>query len=201
MPYIIRPRRPRSIVVAMLGALFLAGAAPAIAGAASCPVQASSHLLAKAGDNASYYQLRGSSFEEGRSGWTLNNAEVVEEAPEALETENSLQINPGGSAISPAFCVSSEYPSFRFYAKRTGGGYFGHLNVTLRVTTSFGLTLYVPVRWWFGVGGENWALSPVLGLANELPLLGNSTVSVQLIFQSTGSTWSIDDVLIDPYSR
>lgn len=201
MPYIIRPRRPRSIVLAVLGALFLVGAAPAMASAASCPSQHSSQLLSGLGDNASYYELKGSSFESGPGGWQLNNAEVVEEAPESLETESSLLIRPGGSAISPSFCVSSEDPSFRFFARRSGQGWFGRLQVTLRVTTAWGLTLYVPVHLWLDNNNENWALSPVLGLASELPLLGDGTVSVSLIFKSTGSSWAIDDVLIDPYSR
>jgi hypothetical protein len=179
----------------------LVGAAPAVASAASCPSQSSSRLLSGQGDNAQYYELKGSSFEASLSGWTLDNAQIVEDSPANLPTGKALRINPGGSATSPTFCVSSEYPSFRFYARRTGFGWLGHLQVTLRVTNSWGWTSYVPVRGWLDNNNENWALSPVLGLASELPLLGNGTVNVSLIFQSTGATWTIDDVLIDPYSR
>ncbi len=126
MPYIIRPRRVRSVVLAILGATALFGAMPALASAA-CPTPESSQLLAENGDNASYFLLEGSSFESGAPGWSLINAEVVSEGSEGAggDSGHAVLIHPGGEAISPAFCVSSNIPSFRFYAKQLSGGRFG----------------------------------------------------------------------------
>ena len=66
--------------------------------------------FAPLGDNSSYVLLAGGSFESGAPGWSLNNAEVVDEGPAAVGASHALLIGSGGSAVSPQFCVSSEYP-------------------------------------------------------------------------------------------
>jgi hypothetical protein len=203
MPYIIRPRRVRSVVLAILGATALFGAMPALASAA-CPTPGSSQLLAEQGDNASYFLLEGSSFEEGAPGWSLINAEVVSEGNEGIggETGHGVLIHPGGELVSPAFCVSSNIPSFRCYAKQQSSGWFGGaLNVSLRFRDGFGFTHTVPLS--FGLlGNGSWALSPVLELAKKLPWWAPDNVSVNLVFQpANGSSWVVDEVLIDPYAR
>jgi hypothetical protein len=200
MPYIIRPRRVWSVCVAVLGSLALLGAVPALASAA-CPEQESSQLLAYSGDNASYVLLEGSSFESGAPGWSLTNAEIVNEGPEAIGSENGLLINSGGQAVSPAFCVSTNVPSFRFFARERSGGLFGQLAVSLRFKDGFGVTHEVPVSLVLS-GNGSWALSPVLELVRKLPWWAPDNASVNLVFRpSLGSSWVIDDVLIDPYSR
>ncbi len=202
MPYIIRPRRVRSVLLAILGATALFGAMPALASAA-CPTPGSSQLLAETGDNASYFLLEGSSFEEGAPGWSLINAEDVSEGNEGIggSSAHAVVIHPGGEAISPAFCVSSNIPSFRFYAKQLSGGWGGLLSVSLRFKDGFGFTHTVPLS--FGLSSDgSWALSPVLELARRLPWWAPNNVNVNLVFQpANGSSWSIDEVLIDPYSR
>jgi hypothetical protein len=203
MPYIIRPRRVRSVVLAVIGSAALFSAVPAVASAA-CPTPESSSLLSSLGDNASYFLLSGSSFEAGAPGWSLDNAEIVKEGNEGVGGESgySLAINPGGEAVSPAFCVDSSIPSFRFFAKQRSSGWFGgRLQVNLRFKDGFGWTHEIPTS--EGVyGNSSWALSPVLELARILPWWAPHNVNVQLVFRPTnGSSWSIDEVLIDPYSR
>jgi hypothetical protein len=202
MPYIIRPRRVRSAVLAILGCVALLGAAPAIASAA-CPVQESAPLLSSFGDSASYFLLEGSSFESGAPGWSLTNAEVVNNGPAAIGSDHSLVIGRDGEAVSPGFCVSSNIPSFRFFARRLSRGWWGWsaLSVSLRFRNGWGYTQNVPVSAELS-GDGSWALSPALELARRLPWWAPDNVTVNLVFRPVGgSSWAIDDVLIDPYSR
>jgi hypothetical protein len=207
MPYIIRPKGARKFAAALFGTVLLIGAVPAAANAA-CPSNPSSALLAQYGDNAAYSLLPGSSFESGAPGWSLSNAEVVEGSG-VDGSSNALAIEPGGVAVSPAFCVSSEDPSFRFFVRQVSGG--GVLNVRLRWMN--------PRHRWFtsndipvgSLQGEtSWALSPTLELARKLSLwMPGSTANVELVFESSkarfepgpGGAWEIDGVYIDPYSR
>jgi hypothetical protein len=192
------------VVLALIGWAALFGALPAVA-SAECPEQEpSSQLLSKLGDSASYFLLEGSSFESGNSGWSLINAEIVNEGNRAAggHANYSVVINPYGEAISPAFCVSSNRPSFRFYAKQRSGGFFGgSLNVSLRLRDGFGVLHEVPVSTVLQ-GYSSWTLSPVLELAKKLPWWAPNNANVNLVFQpQNGSSWAIDEVLIDPYSR
>lgn len=205
MPYIIRPKGVRRFTATLFGTVVLIGALPAAA-LAACPSSPSSALLAQFGDTAAYSLLSGSSFESGAPGWSLTNAEVLSGSG-ANGGPGSLAIQPGGVAVSPAFCVSAEYPSFRFFARELSGG--GVLNVRLRWMNGHGFARNdIPVG--SLQGGESWALSPALELARKLPLLmPGSTATVELVFESSramfepgqGGTWAIDDVYIDPYSR
>jgi len=206
MPYIIRPKGPRRLVAALFGTMLLTGVAPAAASAA-CPSNPVSAALAAFGDNSSYSLLAGSSFDSGAPGWSLNDAEVLTGEGAAGEGANgdpyALAIAPNGSAVSPRFCVSSEYPTFRFFARETSGGdWNSSLNVSLRWTTGWGSReLGTPVA--SLQPNSSWTLSPTLRLASALPLwMPGSTLKVRVAFQpSGGGSWAIDDVYIDPYSR
>jgi hypothetical protein len=206
MPYIIRPKGARKIAALLFGTMLLICAVPAAASAA-CPSNPSSALLAQFGDNAAYSLLSGSSFESGAPGWSLTNAEVVSGSG-ANGGSGSLAIQPDGEAVSPAFCVSAEYPSFRFFARQISGG--GVLNVSLRsMNRHYRFTHDIPVGSLQGFT-TSWALSPSLELFKKLSLwMPGSTATVELVFESSrarfepgqGGTWAIDDVYIDPYSR
>ena len=198
MPYVKGIRR---LAAAAFTTALVAGAAPAVA-AASCPVQTSTAALARFGDDASYYLLTGSSFEGGASGWSLNHAEVVSEENE-LGGSHAVVIGRNGSVTSPEFCVSSEYPTFRFFAHTIG-------NANL-----FGSQLTVSLRWTDAVGfghqvnvgtlqpSNEWTLTPVLRLAGALPLwMPGATLKVRLVLQAAYSArWAVAGVFIDPYSR
>ena len=198
MPYVKGIRR---IAAAAFTTALVAGAAPAVA-AASCPVQTSTAALAKFGDNASYYLLTGSSFEGGASGWTLNHAEVVSEG-NAMGGTHAVLIDPNGSATSPEFCVSSEYPTFRFFAHTVGNAnLFGSsLTASLRWTDAMGWSHQVNVASLNPSG--RWTLTPVLRLASALPLwMPGATLKVRLVLQAGYSAkWAVAGVYIDPYSR
>jgi len=198
MPYVKGIRR---LAAAALTTALVAGAAPAVA-AASCPTVASTSALAKFGDNASYYLLSGSSFEGGASGWSLNHSEVVSEENE-MGGRHAVVIGRNGSATSPEFCVSSEYPTFRFFAHAMGNrNLFGsQLTASLRWTDAVGFGHQVTVATLQPT--DEWTLTPVLRLAGALPLwMPNSTLNVRLVLQAGYSArWAVAGVFIDPYSR
>jgi hypothetical protein len=209
MPYIIRPRHVHRFVAGLFGAFLLIGAAPAAA-STGCPQSATTLAFEKFGDRAAYTLVPGGLFESGAPGWSLSRAEVIGETPEeegprygdvgrlsrSEETSShSLAIFPGGYAVSPAFCVDAEYPSFRFLSRVLYGS-DGSLDVSLRWTDRRGTheTSDATLE-----GHSDWTLSPVLELASRLP--AGVTPSVRLVFQPTDGAWAISDVYVDPYRR
>lgn len=206
MPYIIRPRHVHRFVAGLFGAFLLTGAAPAAA-STGCPQSATSLAFANFGDSASYTLVEGGRFESGAPGWSLSGAQVIGDSPEqgnrgyedvghrGSARPRSLAIYPGGNAVSPAFCVDSERPSFRFLAKTLWGDH-GSLDVSLRWTDRRGTheTSDATIT-----GSERWTLTPVLELASKLP--AGVTPSVRFVFQPTDGAWAISDVYIDPYRR
>jgi hypothetical protein len=205
MPYIIRPRitwsaRSAAVAACAVGALIVA---PVSANAA-CPAAAISHPFAAFGDNAAYALAPGGSFESGAPGWALTGAGVVS-GNESYNVggggSHSLAIRPTGVAVSPALCVSTAYPTFRFFARRTSGTW-GVLNVILRWSEASGATHETTVA--AIQSGTSWTVTPALKLATTLPLWqAGSTLSARLVFkpEAYGGAWAIDDVYVDPYSR
>jgi hypothetical protein len=206
MSYVIGRGRARMVAAALVGTALLVGASPAAAGAA-CPSSPTSNAFAQFNDNASYVLVQGGNFESGAAGWSLTKAAVIEETGSPSGDHHALAIQPAGIAVSPAFCVSSEFPTFRFLIHRISGG--GALNVSLRWTDALGWSHKTPVA--SLQTGTSWSLSPVLKLATDLPLwMPGSTLTVKLAFESAegsifererGGTWGIDGVYVDPHSR
>jgi hypothetical protein len=157
--------------------------------------------FAQFGDSAQYTLAPGGSFESGAPGWSLSRASVVEgnESYNLVPGTHSLAIGSGGQAVSPWVCISSEYPTFRLMAKRVGGS--GLLNVSLQYVNVLGLGVNLSVA--NLESDPSWAPSPAMRLGNSLPLwLPGTSLQIRLVFQPGGtSSWSIDDVFLDPYSR
>jgi hypothetical protein len=186
----------------MLGAtvagsmLFLA--APALAGAA-CPSLETAKVFAGEGDEGNYALVAGGTFQNGAPGWSLTGAGVV--AGEGPGGTNALVLKPYAQAASPSFCVSSEYPTFRFLERQLGpSSFFSSLSVRLRWYDAMHVRREVEVASLSNDG--QWGPSPTLELASRLPLwMPNSTLRVQLVFKTSAVAWAIDDVYIDPYRR
>src|SRR5208283_342729 len=113
MPYIIRPKRATRRLCGTLAGIAAILAIPATASA--CSVGATSQPFAKYGDLASYELAEGGTFEDARIGNTNWGYE-------ATHGTRALEISPGGSAVSPAVCVSTEEPTFRFFMREAGRG-------------------------------------------------------------------------------
>lgn len=186
-----------SAAFALTGASALAAQSPSSTGCSSTPT---SNPFAQFGDGAAYSPLPGGSFESGATGWSLNGAAVAagNESYDVAGGWQSLAIQPSGVAVSPAFCVSTADPTFRFFARRTSGSW-GVLNVSLRWTDSTGATHETTVG--SLQSGTSWTPTPILALASTLPLWqASETLSAKLVFkpEQYGGAWAIDDVYVDP---
>ena len=149
MPYIVKPRRTRRIALASFAATLAIGALPAVANAEfgqsvaseECPSLPTSLRFQSSGDNAEYSAVPGGTFEGGSAtGWSLNDATLSTENEGPEGGSGSVVIQPGGSVVSPPFCVSNAYPTFRFFARKISGE--GSLNVRLRRTN--GHSFFIP---------------------------------------------------------
>ncbi len=197
----IRPKKACAAVVSLLASVLVVLTLPAAAGAASCASNATTHPFVQYGDDAAYSLVQAGSFESGASGWSLSKAAVVSGKGDQVDGgTHALEIQPSGEAVSPAFCVSAEYPSFRFFLRQTSGSW-AVLNVILRWTDSSGTTHETTAG--SLQTGTSWELSPIMQLGSSLPVEGGGTVSVRLVFKPEpyGGAWAVDDVYIDPYSR
>ena len=203
MPYLIRPRRLLGIAT---GALLAIAGLPAVAQAA-CPTTPVTNPFAQFGDSNDYSLLSGASFESGTTGWSLTKAAVAsgnESYKVRASTDaKSLVVQPTGIAVSPAFCVGIEHPSFRFFAKQASGSW-ATLNVKVRWKDSTGGVHDTTVGSLNGSSFTSWTPTWSLALASSLPLwMSGQTIQAQIVLdpEDYGGSWAIDDIFIDPYTR
>jgi hypothetical protein len=199
-------RRPRlrNLALGMVaGAVAIAGA-PAAASAATCTYGPLSTPFAQFGDSASYGLVPGGSFESGAPRWSLSQAAVASgnESFNVAGGSHSLAIQPTGTVMSPAICVSTASPTFRFFARQTSGSW-AQMNVVLRWTDAFGAVHDTTTGSLQG-SGPAWQVTPAFALSSTLPLWqAGQTLSVRLLFEPAqyGGAWAIDDVYVDPNGR
>src|SRR5689334_20358240 len=135
MPYIVRPRRCFSGAVVACSALLALGAGSAQAAKAKAisppteitPSQCVESTLTQpflyAGD-INYYTLTpgeaAGNFEG--TGWALSGGASIKKATLANGSVSSVLDLPSGSkAVSPSFCVNSEYPTARTMVRNVAG--------------------------------------------------------------------------------
>jgi hypothetical protein len=206
-----RARQRRASGAAVALAVALVAAFPAIA-SAGCPAAPLSQPFSQFGDNSWYQLAPGGSFEASTAGWVgqsgllgLAQSGVTvgdgNDAYNLMPGTHSLTVGPNGYAVSPPVCISSEYPTWRFVAHQLGGASSSPLNVSLRWVNVLGVGVETGAGSLSGY--SRWTPSPVMKLANSVPLwMPGSTLMVQLVFRAgAGSTYSIDDVYLDPYRR
>lgn len=89
---------------------------------AVCPGQTFSQPFEAFGDSNFYTLVEGSEFNGGAEGWDLRNgAEVVEGTRPDGSEGNVLDLPAGAVAISPAVCVTLQYPTARSWVHSVGG--------------------------------------------------------------------------------
>jgi hypothetical protein len=203
VPYVTRPKHLRSMISALAGLVALLGV-PGVAQAA-CPATPTIKAFQAFNDAADYSLVSNGAFEAGTGGWSLSGASVVS-GNESYKVHGaadskSLAIAPTARVVSPAFCVSIDHPTFRFFARRTSGTW-GSMNVGLRWKDSTGKTNETVVG---AIGnGTSWSPTQPLNLSGPIGLWSaDQTASVQIVFdpEDFGGSWAIDDVYIDPYRR
>jgi len=196
---------PRGRLAALTAMATLAVLGAPAAAQAACPTTPTTKAFKAFGDTASYSLLRNGGFEFGTGGWSLAGAAVTagnESYKVRASTDSkSLAIASTGRAVSPAFCVSTDHPSFRFFARRTSGSW-GVLYVWLRWSVDGGATNQTMVG--AVTTGTEWTPTQSFGLSQVLGLWNaEQTATVQLVLDpdDAGGAWAVDDVYIDPYTR
>jgi hypothetical protein len=174
--------------------------------ATDCTSPAAEQPFTRWHDGSSYILAPDGSFENGAGDWSLNKASV-QSGNDSYDIardggSHSLQIKPGGNALTRTICVGLDRPTLRFMAHSSGGLLsLSTMAVSVRFETSLGLVLELPV----GVVLPNTRWEPSLPmpiLANLLPLLPGQMTPVQFRFTPLGgSTWSVDNVYVDPRNR
>jgi hypothetical protein len=207
------PLRNRSR--ALLGtALALACAAiPAAPAGASlietgaCDDAALSQPFERWGDAAHYKLVPGGDAEGSLEGWSLTGgAKTVAGSEPYAATgrlgSSSLSIPAGGSVTTAATCVNADHPTFRFFAK-SSGGLLGLLPVmTVELVYRDGLLGLVTVPIGTVVPTSSWRPSPVmLSLAAVGAAVAGGEAPLAVRFTSLAGKWQVDDVFVDPFKR
>jgi hypothetical protein len=169
--------------------------------AAQCPTQSGKQKFSKWGDSSSYFLVPGGSFEgtPAQVGWTLSGSTLTPgNEPfhiNGVSDDQSLVINAGGSATSPAFCVDSTMPSFRFFARQIAPG--SDLKVQGVVQTPRG-PFAVPLADLPDGSLSSWNPVQVLVPTNRIPKGYSLSAALRFVVSGSGG-WQIDDVYVDPY--
>jgi len=203
MPYIIRPRRRHSAIAATCAALFALGAGSAQAAPpskeAACKEPALSQPFLNEGDSRYYALAPGQTTESfGGSGWTLSGGATVKSTtlPNG-QTGTVLDLPSGSKAVSPVFCVTSEYPTARARVRNV----VGTKGVGFFVSYAETKTEIKPASGGQLVGsGTAWTLSNDMNMRPGA-LEGWQKVQIELVALADKSEYQIDNLYIDPYRR
>jgi hypothetical protein len=205
MPLVSSCRRVTLVIAATVVAIG-ATAGPALAGGApaACPSAPVSNPFARWGDLADY-SLAPEGDVESTASWSLSGGAAAVEGNETFMVtratdHRSMRLPASGSATTPRMCLGVGHPTFRFFAKRSGGTSISRLIVEV-VFDDRGRELALPVGLIAAPDADTWAPSVSLPtLADRLaPLLGTA---IRMSFRFTpvaGGVWSVDDVYVDPH--
>jgi hypothetical protein len=169
----------------------------------ACSSQTFSQPFAPWLDWSSYTAAPDGTFENGAPSWSLADGAALSAGNESYFVHGagdatSLALPSGSRATSGAMCVGVDYPTVRFFAKRTGGSAFGSLRVDVLFEDAAGTVRSLAI----GSASSNgsWAPSaPMLITVNLLALLSNGQTAVAFRFVPQSSSWSVDDVYVDPF--
>ncbi|MDQ8043240.1 MAG: hypothetical protein AAGC46_04575 [Solirubrobacteraceae bacterium] len=203
-----------------------AAAAPAAASAATttptpapstpaCSSGTTTQAFAKFQDLADYALAPGGDFESGTAGWSLYNSAIVagNETTGVRSGTHSLLLGAsprGGNvmAVSPAFCVTPEHPTFRFLVKsNTADAQRSGLLVAIDYRVAGSAWVNVQTSTIGLQPSRDWVPSAVSPLATKIPASALAAgVTVRLSFLAYASTAAagglqIDNLMIDPYRR
>jgi hypothetical protein len=204
-------RRPLLTAAAALASLAVcAGSAsgqPLMAEAGTCPTENTTQPFLPWLDFAPYRLAPGGSFEDGTGSWSLTGGAQTADDNEPYSVHGggettSLELGDGSSATSAPACVAVDSPTLRFFAKRTGGPALGALRVEVVFGDAVGGTHGLPLGSVVDRQSTWDPTAPMLIKANLRTLLPTEHSTVQFRFTpQNGTSWTIDDVYIDPFFR
>ncbi len=194
-------------IVALAAGATTANAGVLVASAPDCAAQSLLKTFLPWWDIADYTALSGGDFEGAGDGWSMTGGAAIANGNESYyvggsQDSRSLSLPAGASATSPAICVGLSHPTIRFFAKRRSGGWLSLASVRVDVLfeTSTGEVASLPIGG-AGNGGSWQPTSPMVVVANLLPLLPGERTPVAFRFTAQGANFSVDDVWVDPYGR
>lgn len=173
-------------------------AAPAAdaAKAPVCAAQPARAVFAPWGDRALFAPVTDGGFDAGLGGWTVTGAATAVAENEPLlgaAAGRSLQLAPGASATSPAFCIDATTPYARAFARSVGPS--ARVEVDAQVLAADGSVVKTADAGRIDASGA-WAPTPKLNLPQGQ---ARPDGRVRLRFMVTrGSAARIDDVFVDP---
>jgi hypothetical protein len=178
--------RLRAAIAAGAAILALGAFAPA---ALACDAEPITQPFKSFGDDASYVTVPGGHFGDGDEAWSLRGGAAVD--------AGYLALPRGGSATSPAICMSSDRPTLRFFTRRSGS-----LLTNLKVEILYRGLPAIPLVQPGLLTGSSWQPSLIFPvLVNHLAGLTGGDDQVSFRFTALGGAWSVDDVYLDPISR
>jgi hypothetical protein len=158
------------------------------------------------GDSNWYKLAPGGDF-EGAHGWSLkgNARTAAGSSPFAATGDKgttSVVLPAGASVTSPATCVNAAYPTFRLFAKSSGGLLGLVPLLKAEVLYRDGLLGIIPVPAGVVTLSGSWTPSGAqltLSALGAAVAGGEAPISIRLT--SVLGTWTVDDVFVDPYRR
>ena len=150
------------------------------------------------GDSNQYFLANGGNFEGGATSWRLWNGGTTGwgQSPfgYAGPGSRSLQLPSWAGTLSPAICVFQNEESLRFAYKAPKPG--AVLQVWIEVSGPQGYaytnTYITASSWW-------WDVSPIIPMPNLRDAHGRQWVTIFMMPVDNSGTWSVDDVMIDPW--
>lgn len=185
-----------------------------------CDGHAFSTPFAALGDTAPYTLVPGGDFEGTLTGWTLG-AKVVT-VRDRLDNlglggdQRSLSLPKGTSVTTPAICVTTDYPYFRFFARSKSGSTDSRLTVEVIYEGTSPATV-ITVASLKGTDMATWKATPQLRTGVYLATLAANLSSAKAIMDGSqqvvsagamrvrltavAQTWEVDNLYVDPRMR
>ncbi|MBJ7330238.1 MAG: hypothetical protein JHC95_10095 [Solirubrobacteraceae bacterium] len=193
---------PQAAVAGGLLSLVTNSSGTAATSTTACPAQPTTKAFARWGDTADYSALAGGGFEAGTTGWQLNTSTTKIVADQDSYNvggvgTGALELGRSASAASPAFCVDTTNPHFKFMVKGVTGSTVSTIIQYQQADGSWANALSTQQK----VGaGSTWAPSDVNPLSTSVPgLTAAKSAKVRLWWINSGGTSRIDSVMVDPY--
>jgi hypothetical protein len=198
---------PKILAAGALALVTLGTGAPAALADATplpCTARSQAAVFAPWGDQASYFLVSNGGFENGSTDWSLTGGAKVVNGNESYyvgssSDGHSLSIPAGGAAQSRTFCVSRGEDTVRLFVNNSHtSGAILHVDamVVNPINGAVGWTA-------FDVNGDvpssPWAPTMQLKIPNLLGGDGTEQLTLRFTLRGSRTTWSVDDVYVDPF--
>jgi len=176
----------------------LATAGLASAAAVPCGARTLTTPFTAVGDANQYFPIDGGTFESATTSWVYGSKPTLSTSFQNPTKINGSTNTKGLSIPATAapktgdVCLYTNEASTRFYYKAPG---VSGSKLTVTINATYNGTTYTNT-WSVDGPTATWNLSPIIAI----PIIPGATASqtVTITFASTGGTWGIDDVMIDP---